>query len=358
MTGKHRDPATLRIASIAALAVALAATAVMLVAKPVEHGPAASAAELTLEQAYPKGRPKIVQPGLSPLYFLDTQRMLGTFKSAEGDLVLVLRGPAGERELRRLPAAQVPEFAGFASLQRQVVWLEVTVSPAGVTETRLWALDNESAAPRLVTADTGDVALFDKLDDVVIHDGQVSWLAAARTETPVTEVRTVPLAGGPVQVRNLEGAFMLAGWPWLSVVNLGGTPGPVELHNLESGERTVVAVQANELMACTPKWCRALIIGTTQASTKIEVLKPDGSLRLRTAAGSVAASTVDVALLDRYEVYSYAGGKLTLFDLETRKQVVIARGVTQVASRGPMLWWTTGDNETTTWHVLDLRELA
>jgi hypothetical protein len=111
-------------------------------------------------------------------------------------------------------------------------------------------------------------------------------------------------------------------------------------------------------MACSPAWCRALIVGTTAASTIIELVKPDGSQRRRTASGSVAASTVDIALLDRYEIYSYSGGKLVLFDLETGKPAVIGRGVTQVSSRGPMLWWTTGDNEATAWHVLDLRELA
>jgi hypothetical protein len=140
-------------------------------------------------------------------------------------------------------------------------------------------------------------------------------------------------------------------------VNIGDDA-PIELRNLETDERTVVRPKSSELMACSPDWCRALIVGTTAASTVIEVLKADGSLRLRTAAGSVAASTVDVAVLDRFEIYSYSGGKLVLFDLETRKPAVIAQAVTQVASRGPMLWWTTGDNETTAWHVLDLRELG
>jgi hypothetical protein len=173
----------------------------------------------------------------------------------------------------------------------------------------------------------------------------------------VTEIRTVSVNGGAVSVDPLQGAFQLAGWPWLSTVNIG-VDAPIELRNLETDERTVVRAQSSELMACSPKWCRALIVGTTASSTIIEMVKPDGSLRLRTADGSVAASTVDVALLDRYEIYSYSGGKLVLFDLETRKPAVIGHGVTQVVSRGPMLWWTTGDNETTAWHVLDLRELA
>ncbi|HCU48547.1 MAG TPA: hypothetical protein DGG94_01725 [Micromonosporaceae bacterium] len=67
---------------------------------------------------------------------------------------------------------------------------------------------------------------------------------------------------------------------------------------------------------------------------------------------------MDVALLDRYEVYSHADGRLALFDLEERRSITIARNISQVASRGPVLWWSTGDNETLAWHVLDLRTLT
>ncbi len=353
----------MRLASVGALSVALLAAGVMLLTKPVQHGPAASAAEVALEQAYPGGKPQTVKGTLAdgttftPAFFVDAQRVLGTTKTPDGRTNLVFRTPSGERVLRSLPNAQTPEFAGFACSEQRLVWLELTATPENVTETRLWALDSETAAARMVTADTGDVALFDKRDDVVIHGAMVSWLAAARTDTPQTEIRTVAFTGGKVKVDAREGAWAIAQWPWLSSVSIG-IDGPVELGNLETGERKVVAATANELMACSPLWCRALIVGTTASSTIIEMITPDGATRFRTAAGSVAASTVDVALLDRYEIYSYSPGKLVLFDLETRKASVIARGVTQTASRGPMLWWTTGDNETTRWHVLDLRNLA
>ncbi|GIH08720.1 hypothetical protein Rhe02_67870 [Rhizocola hellebori] len=355
---------TLRLTSLIALVVALIATGVMLVAKPVEHGPAASAAEVTLAQAFPGAKPKPVKATLAdgttvtPLFFVDTQRMLGTIRKPSGETQLVLRTPTGERVLRSLPNSQTPEFAGFAAFEGRVVWLELTMTTRGTTETRLWTIDSDAAAPRMVTADTGDVALFDKRDDVVIHDGLVTWLAAARTDTPQTEVRTVSINGGQVKVDTRDSAYAFAAWPWLSKVNTSGMDGPTELLNLATGERKTVAPKGSELLACSPKWCRALVIGSTASSTIIEMARPDGSERLRTAAGSVAASTVDVALLDRYEIYSYAGGKLVLFDLQTRKSVVIALGVTQVMSRAPMLWWTTGDNETTAWHLLDLRELA
>lgn len=349
-----------------ALVVALIASAFMLLGKPpAQSKPAAAApaAELTLDSAFsgkkPAAVPAKVKDGarFTPLFFLDEQRALGMATAPDGASRLILITPSGERELRRLPKSETPEFAGFAFQEPRLVWMELTNSADGTPHTRLWTIDTEAATPRMITADTGDVALFDRSDDVVIHDGQVSWLAAARTDTPVTEIRTVAIAGGKVKVRTKEGAFSIATWPWLTSVNLG-QDGPVDLFNLDNLERKVVAVQANELMACSPTWCRSVIIGSTAASTVIEMLKTDGTLRMRVATGSVAASTVDVALLDRYEVYSYGTGKLVLYDLVDRRMITVAKSVSQVASRGPMLWWSTGDNETIAWHALDLRTLA
>jgi hypothetical protein len=362
--GKHRHPATVRITSAIALCVALGAAGYMLLSKPAApSAPQPAAGELTLEKAFPGKAPVTVKGAVAdgarytPLFFLDGLRSVGTANAPDGASRLILMTPAGERELRRLPKAQTPEFAGFAVQDQRLVWLELTNKADGTAETKLWTIDNETAAPDMITADTGDVALFDKRDDVVIHDGKVSWAAAARTESPVTEIRTVPVKGGKVTVRNVEGAYSVATWPWLTTVNLG-QDGPIELLNIESQERVVVGVQANELMACSPVWCRSVIIGSTAASTVIEVLKPDGSQRLRVASGNVAASSVDVALLDRYEIYTYGSGKLAIYDLKDRRMFIVAKTTSRVASRGAVLWWSTGDNETTVWHALDLRTLA
>lgn len=352
----------MRLSGVAALVVALAAAGLMLaakppVAKPTAAGQAAPADELTLEKAYPGKVPVTLTAKVTPLFFLDEQRLLGTASAADGAIRLIFVTPKGERELRRLPKAQAAEFAGFAAQGERLVWLELTNAADGTARSQLWTIENETAAPRMLTADTGDVALFDKADDMVIHDGEVSWVAAARTDTPVTEIRTVSLNGGKVTVRTKEGAYSIANWPWLTSVNLG-QDGPVELFNVDNLERTVVGVQPNELMACSAKWCRSVIIGSTAASTVIEMLKPDGSLRIRVASGNVAASTADIALLDRYEIYSYSNAKLTLYDLVDRRMITVAKNASQVASRGPMLWWSTGNNESVRWYALDLRTLA
>lgn len=354
----------MRLTSMVALAVALVAAGFMLWGKPptppatsAAAGAPAAPADLTLDKAFAGKVPVTLKGAATPLFFFDEQRWLGSATASDGASRLVFITPGGERELRRLPKAETPEFAGFAVQGTHLVWLELTNTADGAAQTQLWTIDDDAARPRLITADTGDVALFDRSDDVVIHDGQVSWLAAARTDTPVTEIRTVSLKGGKVKVRNKTGAYSIATWPWLTSVNLG-QDGPVELFNVDTGKKVVVNVQANELMACSPVWCRSVIIGSTAASTVIEVLKPDGSQRFRVATGNVAASTVDVGLLDRYEVYSYGSGKLVLYDLADRRMITVAKSISQTSARGPMLWWSTGDNETIAWHVIDLRTLV
>ncbi|WP_117208377.1 hypothetical protein [Allorhizocola rhizosphaerae] len=350
MTGKHRDPRTLRLTGVLALGVAIAAAGVLLGLKPSTPGPQTTAATemvpLTVKPVAVSGN------GFQPLYFASEAVSLGTAESADGVVRLLLRTGEKVRELRRVPKEKTPEFAGFVAEGDRVAWVEITQDDRG-----LWTIDNASANPRLVTTDLGDIALFDKRDDLVLHDGEVSWVAAVAGEQPSTEVRTVSLGGGEVRINTIEGAYSFTGWPWLSTVNLGDN-GPIELRNLQTDERVHVPVQTNELVSCSPTWCRSVIIGAGEANTIIELQRPTGKERFRSASGSVAASTVDVAMLDRFDIYSQPGGKLLLFDIETRRTTLVASGVGQVVSRGHMLSWSTGDNETTVWHVLDLRRLT
>lgn len=340
------------------LTVALAATAVILLVKPPHPGGTASAgdsgAEPALASAYPKARVVAVEgpEGYAPLFFFDDKRSAGTVETADGQTVLLVAG----REVRRVAKALMAEFAGFVADGDRLVWLEMTLDPQGRAVSRLWAVEGTAPA-RMITADTGDVALFDKRDDLVLHDGKVSWVAAAPGEPPATEIRTVAIGGGKVSVERREGAFSFTGWPWLTTVNLGQN-GPIQLLNVVSGEQLSVPVRPGELVSCSPSWCRAIIIGGGPGSTVIELQKPKETNRSRAVSGAVAAALVDVALLDRFEVYSYQGGRLVLYDVESRKTVVVAKsGVAQVVSRGSVLWWATGDAEATAWHALDLRTL-
>jgi hypothetical protein len=358
--GRHRHPATLRITTMVSLAVALAATVIILMVKPNSPAakPSASSGgggELTLAQAYPKAKVVPVGgAGYAPLFFLDENRTVGTVTGADGSVTLVIKG---QRELRKIPKAQSPEFAGFVADGERLVWLELTIGGQGQTESRLWTIDSAQAPARMITADLGDVALFDKRDDLVLHDGEVSWVAAAQTDTPQTEIRTVPLKGGKVKVDRRDGAFAFAGWPWISSVSIGQS-GPVELRNLLTNQRIVVPVQPNGITSCSPSWCRSIIIGSGQSSTVIELQKPDGSKRFVAARGSVTASIVDVGLLDRFDMYSYSGGRLVLYDIEGQRSITLERsGATQVLCRGSILWWATGDNEAVQWKALNLQRL-
>jgi hypothetical protein len=360
--GRHRHPATLRLITMISLPVALVATVVTLALKPPVPAVRALSpqpAEVTLAQAYPQVKPVAVGGAeYTPLFFMDENRSIGTSDAQDGSVLLLAKGPGRQqRELRRLPKSASPEFAGFVADGERLVWLELTIAAQGVTESRLWTIDSAQATPRMIIADMGDVALFDKRDDLVLHGGEVSWVAAGQTDTPQTEIRTVALGGGKVRVTRLDGAFSFAGWPWIASVNLGQNA-PIELRNLTTGEKVMVPVQPNELMACSPAWCRSVVIGSGAASTVIELQKPDGSRRFRAASGSVAASIMDVGLLDRFEIYSYSGGRLVLYDIEGKRAIVLEKGgASQVASRGAVLWWSTGDSEAISWKALNLRAL-
>lgn len=334
------------------LVAALVATALILATNPTVPAVTRNAdgwlPEVTLAEAAPGARPEKIE--------LDTYTPLGlgigTQAAPDGAALLVMHGPEGTRQLRRLPKQRAAEFAGMVADGPRLVWLELTIGDRATTEGRLWTMDSRSAEPRMITDDLGDVAVFDKRDDLVVHDGEVSWVAAGQGDRPQTEIRTVPLTGGRVRVEKRDGAWSLAGWPWLTTVNLGGNE-PIELRNLVTGEVVTVPVRAGELKSCSPAWCRSIIIAEP-ASTVIELQKPDGSKQLRAAAGKVAASLADVALLDRFEVYSHAGGRLVMLDIERKRLIVLAEaGVKQVTSRGTTLSWSTG----AAWHVLDLKTI-
>ena len=52
---------------------------------------------------------------------------------------------------------------------------------------------------------------------MVANAGRVYWTATALASggEPATEVRSVPVEGGPVEVRTEPGEWSLSRWPWL-----------------------------------------------------------------------------------------------------------------------------------------------
>jgi hypothetical protein len=369
--GRHRRPPPLRAGGLVGLVVALAASAVLILTSATHRPP--PGAETTLARAWPDAKPAVVAafmpdgPAYSPMYFLDGTTSVGTAPSSDGRYIRLLlrtvdRSP---RELRRLPYGDSPQFGGFAVAGDTLAWAESTAGADGRGVTRMLAMQwRTDAAPRVLTSDTGDVAFFNSEYDTVVADGRLHWVAVSPRTEPVTEVRSVPLAGGPNSTRELAGAWELTRWPW--VVSAGtGQAGPTRLHNLDSGEDITVKAPPIELVTCGTTWCRVLVLAGDGGPSRTDLMRPDGSDRRRIAGATTTAAVIDVAVLDRFEVLTRAGTEgsatssqeLLLYDIKEKRTVVVATAVGMVVCRGGFLWWSTGDNEALTWHALDLRTL-
>jgi len=300
----------------------------------------------------------------TPLAYLDSDTSVGTAPNADNtQLQLVVRhGADPARTVHQLPGDQQPQIAGMTVAGDTLVWAETTVVD-GRAHTEIWRADRRAGAATQVTADTGDVVFFNAQYDLVLADGAVHWAAAARTTDAQTEIRSVPLAGGKVTVANFPGAFALSAWPWLVSAG-GGQTGAVDLINLDTKQKVTAAASNNELVTCTPTWCRVLVLGQG-GPARYDLMHPDGTDRQRVAGGQSSPAVTDVAILDRFEVLAATGRggspgsqqKLTLYDARTKQTVEVATGVGTVMARAGLLWWSTGDNEALTWHVLDLHKI-
>ncbi|MEV1287105.1 hypothetical protein [Micromonospora sp. NPDC049679] len=354
--------------------VAALAAAGALIALPSTRPVRPAAAEtLTLARVWPDAKPAEIPgalsdgPAYAPLFMLDAGASVGTAPSPDGSqLRLVLRGADGRlRELRRLPIAASPQYVGFVVTGDDLAWAELVSDGAGLGHTEIWAGNIRTAVPpRRLTADTGDVAFFNSQYDMVANDGRVYWLAVPPAATQgATELRSVALAGGDVTTRTEPGQWALSAWPWLVSAGSGQT-GPVQLRDLVADKLIKVNAAPTELVTCSATWCRVLILAGDGPS-RLDLMRPDGSDRRQVAGGTATASVMDVALLDRFEVLSLADAQtavstkqqLALYDIGRKRTVVVAEGVGSVLTRAGVLWWSTGDNETMTWHALDLRAL-
>ena len=319
-------------------------------------------------------------PVFTPQLFRDERTAIGTAPTPGGDrLRLLVRGPGGPRELRRVPLRGDPVFAGFATDGTTVAWTEsATGRPAQV-----WAATWDGPARRL-TAGAGDVLDFGSEHDLAIAGGAVHWAAAAPRPArcgPATEIRSVPLTGGPVTVRTEPGAWSLTAWPWL-VNGSGDGTGTTRLRNTGSGSPSVhpgpectdglplrdratdveVATAGAELATCRPSWCRVVVVAGG-AVTRIDAMRPDGSGRRRIAGGEASAAVADVALLDRFEVLAeerpdsaLTGTQaLVVHDLASGRTAELTGTADAANARAGVLWWSTGAPDDLVWHTLDLR---
>jgi hypothetical protein len=273
--------------------------------------------------------------------------------------LLLRHGADPPRELQHVPNDRYPQFLGFATSGDYAYWFETTTTPT-TSEDRLWRVNwRTAAAAQSLTTDTGVAVFFESQYDLVVTGGRVYWAAQAPGEQPVTEIRSVPVTGGTATIRTVPGAYGLSAWPWLQ--SQGGPNDPHVLLNLDTGTRIVVPTNPTEKVTCSPVWCRSIVQSADGAITRFDLMHPDGTDRHRMLGGTGSAVNPDVGLLDRFEVFTVSRDTsidLLLYDITHARVVTVAADVGVVIANGGMLWWSTGDQQTTQWHALALATLA
>jgi hypothetical protein len=356
------------LSSALVLAAAVVAGSVLLLS-PTDEGqadgtPAVPSNRTPVAEAWPQAQRATITGTLSdgtdfvPGHFFDARTAVGTAPSRDGRaLRLVIRQQDGSaRQVRSVPAGRDQTFASFTSTAADLVWVET----GSGTAPEIWAMDlrDRTAAARRLTADTGAATFFGSPYDLVVAGGRVYWATVPPGAT-VTEVRSVPLAGGAVTVRTEPGAWTLSAWPWLT--DGSDQTSRARLRNLETNQDVEVTGSGTELLTCGPTRCRVTVV--SDGGTRLEVMSHDRSARRVVADDTATPVGSDVAVLDRFELLfeTQAGtdrtnaAALLVYDLIADRMVEVSTAVDGAFSRGGVLWWSTGDGDRTLWHTVDLR---
>jgi hypothetical protein len=239
-----------------------------------------------------------------------------------------------------------------------VVWTEF----ADTGPPQIWAANVVDGGPaRQLTTDVGDVLFYGSQDDLVHHAGRVYWTAGPADGTAATEVRSVALTGGGVQVDRQNGEWTMASWPWLDDGASDGAAATL-LRNMSTGREITIPTSSAEFAACSPSWCRVLVIEDDDLA-RIDLMRPDGSERRQIASADVRTAVPDVAILDRFEILAEIGANsettgtagLLVYDIDSGETVELATAANDTQSRGGLIWWYTNSGASAQWHVLDLR---
>jgi hypothetical protein len=343
------------------LVAALSTSGVLLAVPSAGHAKAAP--PLTAEQAWPQARRGSIPQNLAdgtayePIVFLDAQTSVGAAPSRDGKTqrLLVRRADGTVRQLQTVASALDPSFPAAAVAGSTLVWVASTTRGEELFSTDL----RNAAAPRRLTSDMGDARVYQSQYDLVVAEGQVHWVAPGPGND--TQLRSVALTGGPVAVRDQPGDWALSAWPWI-VDGITAGSGATTLHNLTTGENRSVPTTSRGVTACSPAWCQLVSI-TKEGDSRIEVMHPDGSARRTAAYGEPTTVITDVAVLDRFEVFSQQTDtsaltgdvELLAYDVTTRSTVEISPEAFAVSYRAGVLWWSTGTQQSFLRHALDLR---
>ncbi len=340
-----------------ALLAAVALLVLPAAGKTVRPAPAA------MDLAWPKAKHAAMTATLAdgtayePGLFLTADTSIGTAPSRNNKWLRLLerRSTGSVVPIRELPAHGFPSFSGLTAAGDTLVWIE---SP-GHGASSVWTSSLRRPAPRMLVADAGDVESDQSTYDLVIAAGRVYWTAAGATG--VTDVRTVPLSGGPVTVRPEPGDWKLAAWPYL-VNGVRASAGTTTIRNLLTGRDRAVRSTDRASARCSPTWCQVTAVDQNGV-TAVEVMRPDGSHREQVGGGDMAAAITDPVVLDRFEIMAEydINAQLTdhvqliAYELATHRQVVISPDAFDVAYRAGVLWWSTGADDEFIRHAVDLR---
>jgi hypothetical protein len=371
--GRHRQRRAWNVPVGLIVAVGLVAYVLAVVRPEQPDNPPALSGPVRLAEVWPDAKSSTLASALtdgssySPLLFLDLATSVGLTTSPDLTTarLVVLTADGAVRELRELRGLQRPTIAAVTAVGDQLFWIETGENGNGRRRTTIWRAGVGSGPPRQLASDSSDVVYLDSAYDIQVSDGYVNWAAAGTGAVQGGEIRSVAVDGGPVRIRKLDRLYTLSVWPWATSGG-NGQPGDIDLLNLRTGERRTVAAGPNDLLNCTPSWCRVTTLVNRGQSLTVDVERTDGTGRRRIGDTALMPLNTDVALADRFEVLAGAVStnaattvqRLWLHDLTTSRSVVLADGATAaLGSRGGFLWWSTGDNETLVWHVIDLRDL-
>jgi hypothetical protein len=364
------NPAAWRL--YAAVGTALAAVGILLaLPTPATPTPATSTGPLTLAQAWPGSHTIDLAATLpdgstfAPAAALDARTAVVRITSADTNTtslaLLSTADPTHPRVLQQMAVGDGASFDGVTVAGTDVYWTTSVPDGTGGTHSTLYRADTTTGIPARITDDTGQTTFSASQFDLQVAAGRVYWNAVHASSPYTNEIRSVPVAGGPVAVRPLDDASRLTAWPW--VVSTFVADQPTTELNLTTGARRTIAPKPGEELYCGPVWCRGVMSGPQ--TSVITDRHADGSgTETRINRDGEGMAFVDVAILDRFEPLAApisnqattASERFAMYDLKTHQHIALAVSTAE-GTAGGWLWWSTGDNETLTWHLLDLTTL-
>ncbi len=342
-----------------------------------QHATSGTPAALVLSTVWPKATvftlPATFPDGSTylPQAVLDSTTSIGLANSADGQrFSLVVAGSSAQPRI--LDSALISDGVSFDAVtvtSSALYWMKTATDLDGLAHTVLWTANRSGGPARRVGNEAGQpvyvgAPVFSgSAYDMQVVDGRLYWLSGS-DDPAVMQLRSIPLAGGHVEVRSIPGKWTMASWPWL--VTAPGSPGaPIELYNLNTSSRVPVQAPPNTLATCNPTWCRFMADNVNE-NTGTELAHPDGTALQHIGDKNAVPIANDVALQQRFEplvtAVSDTGtstvSRLDLYDIAHHETVLIEPATTNAVAKGDFLWWATGDNETLAWHALDLRTLT